>query len=1200
MRLHSGVLSLVAVLCTPGCSDKRNTPAPSELAKQTAVALPPSVDLSALMDRAHFAFRAEGPAGFVGGHTTYRSSVADTGALTVRAARGTSPLSISTLGVWVGARRSSASSPSVEAREGVVVMRRGEGIDELVQNRAEGVEQKWRFERRPGSRGEAVRVEVSVSGAPFLRSTPLGHHFGREGAPLIRYGQATWVDAEGERTPLPVAFAAGKLTMTVPADLLERSTFPAELDPLLTPERLVDQPVIGSAFGDQTSPDLAFGQNQFLLVWTDTKSINGSGFPRLMGARLDAAGVLLDPIGVVLFEDATLGIWDPHVASDGVNYLVSFTHDPDVTPRAWTLRVSAAGVVSAAQPLVSTGAEQQRVSSLTFGSTVYLVTWEEGASGSRTVKAARLDAAAAVQGAVLTMGAIGGDQVQPGAAFDATGAFLVVWRDEVSSVIRGARVTTAGVVLDLPGSELLVSDGGNPQTPTVGFNGATFDVGWIDGTSGTPTVVPVTGSGAVGSALPLVTPDTNGDGRLISGNGSALYLYSNSADGSLRGVRLTSSGQVLDPTPFIIAANADRRSSVATGCFDGARGRWLTAWRSEFSNFGGLEDGTTIRGALVAGATGAATGLGVLTKSNNAQAFPAIAWAADAGVFLVAWSDLRAEVATIRGARVGLDGTVKDPMGIEIISSPSDGQLSPAVASDGRNFAVTSVSLALGPVTMARLDGVSGAVLDTPPKVISNSAGNVHGARIAPMKGGDYLVTWLDDTRQLGCSGFLIFCGDVFAARVRSSDGLVAWRTNLMAWGSTFIFGPSAAWDGAENDLVTWTGAPDNITRATRIDSTGAVLDTPPLELSPLGGQLMFPAVSAGAGHYLVTFTVEDGGVNWQGSRRVAFNGTMPEDDAGVVSAAGGSNYLGFSAFDGQDWVVAWTRGAALFDMVNTGHAQRYDGATMAPLGAELLLGATSGNLTFPTVVSDGHGTTAILYVSDDSTVGQSRTHLRFLRSYPSGHACSGDTECRVGSCVEGVCCNSACGGACQTCLAANGATADGTCGPRPAARVCRPAVGPCDAVESCSGSAPDCPADATRADSTACGASGQCTLAGACQSGQCLGAQPRACVPSGECREAGACIEPGGCPAEVSKQNGTACSLGQCEEGVCVAPLPPDAGVDAGVDPEADAGADPVKTPKSFGALVSCAAVPLSSMPWAALAGLLWLRRRPAQGGGR
>lgn len=119
---------------------------------------------------------------------------------------------------------------------------------------------------------------------------------------------------------------------------------------------------------------------------------------------------------------------------------------------------------------------------------------------------------------------------------------------------------------------------------------------------------------------------------------------------------------------------------------------------------------------------------------------------------------------------------------------------------------------------------------------------------------------------------------------------------------------------------------------------------------------------------------------------------------------------------------------------------------------------------------------------------------------------CSTGADCTTGFCVDGVCCDTACGGGatndCQACSVGFGAQVNGVCGPiaASAAHVCRPAAGPCDAPEVCDGASTSCPTDAFAPATTACRAPGCAagveTLAASCtgSSADCPAAQTQSC----------------------------------------------------------------------------------------------------------
>ena len=91
---------------------------------------------------------------------------------------------------------------------------------------------------------------------------------------------------------------------------------------------------------------------------------------------------------------------------------------------------------------------------------------------------------------------------------------------------------------------------------------------------------------------------------------------------------------------------------------------------------------------------------------------------------------------------------------------------------------------------------------------------------------------------------------------------------------------------------------------------------------------------------------------------------------------------------------------------------------------------------------------------------------------FADGTACSVSGQCSSTHCVDGHCCNSACGGSCESC---NQASSQGTCKPLPVGRQGSPSCGPF----VCDGASSSCP--------TRCTSSQQCLLQSTCLNGTCL-----------------------------------------------------------------------------------------------------------------
>lgn len=197
-----------------------------------------------------------------------------------------------------------------------------------------------------------------------------------------------------------------------------------------------------------------------------------------------------------------------------------------------------------------------------------------------------------------------------------------------------------------------------------------------------------------------------------------------------------------------------------------------------------------------------------------------------------------------------------------------------------------------------------------------------------------------------------------------------------------------------------------------------------------------------------------------------SFGGSVAvSGDAALIGAAW-DDHLGFNSGSAYSFVrsgATWTEQAKLL---------AGDGAPEDGLGYSVALS----------------GDTAAIgaWKDDDMGLDSGSTYIFGALLSQSGTACGDGAECLSGFCVDGVCCDTACGGDsssdCQACSAAAGAAVDGTCAALQSGTVCRAAVDVCDEVEACDGVSAGCPEDGLAPDGEPC-AGGVC-MAGTCEPG--------------------------------------------------------------------------------------------------------------------
>jgi hypothetical protein len=133
---------------------------------------------------------------------------------------------------------------------------------------------------------------------------------------------------------------------------------------------------ICTAPGHQTSPKVAVGDQNYLVVWQDDRD----GTYDIYGARIDTDGNLLDPDG---FPISAASGWEnsPDVAWDGTNFLVVWSDDRSlISQDIYGARIASDGYILDGGGFQISSDEMMELSpSLAYNGSNYLVTWEIGA-----------------------------------------------------------------------------------------------------------------------------------------------------------------------------------------------------------------------------------------------------------------------------------------------------------------------------------------------------------------------------------------------------------------------------------------------------------------------------------------------------------------------------------------------------------------------------------------------------------------------------------------------------------------------------------------------------------------------------------------------------------------------------------------------------------------------------------------------------
>jgi hypothetical protein len=1029
------LVSFVFAACAPDA-------APNEIPNTPRAAEPPSLDLGAVVARVHFAYRPDGDA-FGTEHTTY--SVRADRAATTFVARHHDGESIATAEL-----RLAVQLPAGEMHvgdDGALVIDR-DGVQERYSNTDDGVEQSWRFARAP-EREYVVRI--ATSGLAFDRSTETGLHFvDPESGVGVRYGHATFIDAGGARTEIPATFDDREIVLIVPRDVLRDARYPAVLDPILSPEFGVDNPVAGPASDSQLDPSVARLGTGHFVVWSDRGDI--------VGTRVDSAGVVLDPYGIVI-ASAPFDQLDPSISSHGTGALIVWedTRATGTYRDIWGARIDASGaLVDPAGFAIAVAQWEQTDPDVAWNGTEWYVVWSDQRGGSQyDIYGTRVTAAGVVTtptGTVISNAAQ--HQTVPVIASNGVDWF-VAWEDKrlgfsMPSDIYGTRITAAGTVQNTAGVSV-ATQARDQLTPSIAALGGSYLVAYIDARSTTignavygtridaaGAVVDATGFPIMGGSGMEYYPAVGSDGTqwLVA------YAKWNGFDYDVWATRVSAAAAVLDPAGVAVIAAPGEQLGIDVA-FNGGDyliveqdARFLaTAYHDVYAARLRASDMTALDPSSIR-----------LSTSANRQGPYAVA--SNGTNYLVVFDDERnGHERDTYAARVGPNGEMRDPAGLAIGTGPG-WQQDAAVGSNGDNFLVAFTSHSSGGQPHLYGVTVSAAGVVSPRFTISEGAGYQGSPSIAAV-GSEYYVVWTDNHIS-GTTG--IYGSRVSAAGVVTNPGGV-----VIAELPGYRFGPRIASNGA-GYYVVWNDQRTDFQGdiyGTRISAAGAVADPGGVAIAVGPAYASAPRIaSLGGEFYTVWLDGRSSPTRFFGTAIDAMGAIARPNGAEITNRGTGAYTFGSN---GVSYLLLWNTSPVSVDRDILG-TRVYPTGVEDPAGYSMIGDPTrqetgvflASGIDHRYLLVYGRYVAGAPYLND-------RVRGRLLEfDRANGARCGIASECDSTFCVDRRCCNVACGGGaadCQSCAMALGAAADGMCTMIPDGTPCTDGSA-CTVSDTCSGGA--------------------------------------------------------------------------------------------------------------------------------------------------
>jgi hypothetical protein len=247
---------------------------------------------------------------------------------------------------------------------------------------------------------------------------------------------------------------------------------------------------LGNASFSSTSPALSPSGANVFAVWSDARDVTTTS-STIYGTPIASTGVEAKPTGAPVVASAKLDT-TPAIATDGTNYLVVFEDGsgPDVDLYGVRLSSTAVPLDTTAFP-IATGPGDQKAPTIARDGARYLVTYEDHAVDALgDIAAIRVSSSGTlIDPAPIVIASGSTQQVAPTASCSPSSGCLIAWREPFPSTFTSSvdarRIDASGASLDATPIVITTTDGGYAPSHAVAWNGSDWLIAWSGGSSWT-------------------------------------------------------------------------------------------------------------------------------------------------------------------------------------------------------------------------------------------------------------------------------------------------------------------------------------------------------------------------------------------------------------------------------------------------------------------------------------------------------------------------------------------------------------------------------------------------------------------------------------------------------------------------------------------------------------------------------------------